>query len=186
MDSRVTTKHLILVVSIIIVCVVSCSIVQPDHHFTKKIPHSYDFGSGTLDTLAVYAILEANDITADIFSTITRTGADLRIHSLDLSYLNIDTLPEEICSMGALEYVNLSHNKLSSLPDSIIKLRIYRRVESYVQGGGGTYTNYYNGLSIDHNRFCSVPPSISSWLDTQFKQTNYLKNDTTQVCTQTQ
>jgi Leucine-rich repeat (LRR) protein len=39
--------------------------------------------------------------------------------------MGIDTIPNEIGDLGALEHLDLSNNRLRSLPDSIIKIDIF-------------------------------------------------------------
>src|SRR5665647_808284 len=79
---------------------VQCSIIEPDHEFSVKKPHSYDPGTSKNDSLTVLAILKVNNISADSFSSVVQIGSDWRVHSLDLSGMGIDTLPNEIGNLG--------------------------------------------------------------------------------------
>ncbi|MDR0666317.1 MAG: hypothetical protein LBF71_02785 [Campylobacteraceae bacterium] len=48
----------------------------------------------------------------------------LNISELDLSLLELQSLPEEICNLASLKKLNLSHNDLKSLPKNIIVLKL--------------------------------------------------------------
>jgi Leucine-rich repeat (LRR) protein len=139
-----------------------------------------------MDSLTVFAIFKINNIPVNKFSSIVTVGDDWRVQSIDLSGYGIDTLPDEISNLGALEKLNISNNNLHSLPNSIIKLRIFYPYE-YYGGGCSTYSDCHfidmlNGLTISGNSLCNVPSAISEWVDTQFKRKNYLHSDTTQRC----
>jgi hypothetical protein len=50
----------------------------------------------------------------------------LNISELDLSLLELQSLPEEICSLVNLKKLNLSQNNLKSLPKNITVLKLKR------------------------------------------------------------
>ncbi|MDR1007656.1 MAG: hypothetical protein LBL65_03730 [Campylobacteraceae bacterium] len=48
----------------------------------------------------------------------------LDIDELDLSLLELQSLPEEICNLVKLQKLNLSDNNLKSLPEKIVTLKL--------------------------------------------------------------
>lgn len=164
---------------------INCSLLAPEHDFENKKVHSYLPGSFTKDSLAVLAILKANQIPSEKFSYIVKIGMDQRVHSLNLSRMGIDTIPNEIGDLGALEHLDLSNNRLRSLPDSITKINIfysYKLCQGPCGGSDCCRTESRNGLLIYNNSLCEVNSCISSWVDKQFKTKAYLQSDSTQLC----
>lgn len=49
--------------------------------------------------------------------------ADKNLKNLDLSFQNLQSIPEYVFEMVALENLNLSHNQLQELPRDILKLK---------------------------------------------------------------
>jgi Leucine-rich repeat (LRR) protein len=177
--------HVLIIISIQIILSPHCSLIEPDHNFPIQKPHSYDPGSSTLDSIVVLEILKLNGISADKFSSVATVEKDWRIHSLRLRALGIDTLPDIICELGALDELDLANNKLRSLPDSIVRLKIiYADVRCSGPCGSADCCNTYleNGLVIKGNALCNVSSSISSWIDSQFGKKDYLQTDTSQRC----
>ncbi|HEX2956408.1 MAG TPA: leucine-rich repeat domain-containing protein [Chitinispirillaceae bacterium] len=138
-----------------------------------------------MDSIVIFEILKLNGISPDKFSSVAKVEKDWRIHSLRLRGLGIDTLPNIIGELGALDELDLANNKLRSLPDSIVRLKIiYEAVRCSGPCGSSNCCSTYleNGLVIKGNALCNVSPSISGWIDSQFKKKDYLQADTTQRC----
>lgn len=163
-----------------------CSLLTPEHQFTNRIRLSPAPGTGATDTAAVYAILEANDLPDTLFSSIVEIGEDLRVVGLNLSGRDIDTLPPVIGELASLGRLDLSENRLASLPESITRLYIsmenidegWRPVDNYLREN----PVFRNGLNIDNNMLCVVSDSVAKWLDWHFATVDYLAFDTTQQC----
>jgi hypothetical protein len=152
-----------------------CSLLIPEHEFPVERPHTYDPGSAEMDTASVYAILKANNIPLKYFDSVVQIEWDWRVHELDLHKMEIDTIPDDIGNLGALDRLDLSNNNLRNLPDSIVKLKVF--YEQDVCDGIFDYTcslQTFNGLSVDHNYLCSASQSVSDWIDRQFGKKGYL------------
>jgi Leucine-rich repeat (LRR) protein len=48
----------------------------------------------------------------------------LNISELDLSLLELQSLPKEICNLAKLKKLNVSNNNLKSLPEEIVVLKL--------------------------------------------------------------
>jgi hypothetical protein len=162
-----------------------CSLLGPDHYFPIQKPHSFDPGSSEKDSAVVFEILKMNDIPTEKFASVAIVDKDWRIHSLNLSKMGIDTLPESIGELGALDILDLSNNAIHILPDSIVNLKIIypEKVCKSFQGRPEYCTTYVrNGLKLNDNFLCDVPEIISNWIDKHFEKNDYIKADTTQRC----
>ncbi|MBN1757225.1 MAG: leucine-rich repeat domain-containing protein [Chitinispirillaceae bacterium] len=169
------------------IVLVRCSLITPEHEFDfpERRLHSWRPGSLQTDSAAVLALLALNNIPFNRFDDVAEIGPDLRVYSLDFSGMGIDTLSDTIGTLGALTNLDISGNRLTTLPDSIIKLTI-RSTQEVCNGPCGSSdccsTVSYNGLILDHNRLCSLPASVTNWVDSHFNRFGYLASDTTQQC----
>lgn len=159
-----------------------CSLLTPDHQFPVERPHTYDPGSAETDSASVYAILKANNIPLEYFESVVQIEWDWRVHELDLHNMQIDTLPDDIGNLGALDRLDLSNNNLKNLPDSIVKLKVFYQKDVCDGIFDNCHPQTFNGLSISRNYLCSVSKTVSDWIDRQFDKKEYLPADSTQQC----
>lgn len=55
--------------------------------------------------------------------------ADKNLKNLDLSFQKLQSIPEYLFEMVALENLNLSHNQLQELPRDILKLKSLKNLD---------------------------------------------------------
>jgi Leucine-rich repeat (LRR) protein len=106
------------------------------------------------DSVSLAAILRANNLNlkTDAVSTWSVSG---RIVALNLDSLNISVLPRDIGYMDSLKTIDLTGNRLISLPKEIITL--------------APSTN----LLVDYNRLCTVSDTIKTWITKYSKNANW-------------
>lgn len=94
------------------------------------------------DTVIVRTILDANQQYTIGVEEVTDVDTCGRIAFLDISEMDIRTLPVQLCSLSALTRLSLYNNALTQLPENIGRLRKLRE------------------LKVQNNKLTSIPSSI--------------------------
>eukprot|EP01046_Picozoa_sp_COSAG06_P001350 COSAG06_NODE_43_length_29826_cov_32.009621_30_plen_682_part_01 len=85
----------------------------------------------------------------------TYSGSDARVAKLGLSFCNIDVMPDSIGDLDKLNYLDIRHNNLKRLPESISKLTMIWN-NGNLRGG-----RYGNGEQLDCGDW-NGPESVSA------------------------
>jgi len=156
----------------------------------KTIPLKNEVDSSFYDdTISIRKILDANDTIIRISDRIKKSDKGVII-SLDLSDLNLDTLPDDIGDLSHLEHLDVSRNNLSYLPDNIQRCKNLTEIDAdynvleefspqllqclhleeismmhnqinFLPDSIGYLTNLYT-LNLNYNNLSELPPSFSS------------------------
>lgn len=119
--------------------------------------HFYKFPITTpryRDSVSLAAILRSNNVTLPIDS-VSASSVSGRIISLKLAERNITVIPRDIGYMDSLKTIDLTGNRLSSLPREIVRL---------------TPTA---DLLVGYNSLCTVSDTIKTWINRYSKVANW-------------
>ena len=183
-------------IAVCIGCLSSCLLFSNDHIFDNQVNADILPGSFKKDSMAVYDIMEINNIPLDLFDSVIAVNGAGRITKLKLSSMNIKEIPENFCNLYALEYLYLDSNSIEKLPDSIGNLQQLKYLDisdnllrnlpesildidyigySYETGScGQTWTVYVNQLYVARNYLKILSPEMEAWLskhDGKWKET---------------
>jgi hypothetical protein len=96
------------------------------------------------DSLAVRAILDSNGLTNVAVDSVSNSELG-RIVKLSLTGKHLDTIPEIIGQLNALNMLLINSNELHNLPLSLASLHC--------------------AIDVNYNHLCHVTDSLSHWLD---------------------
>ena len=108
-----------------------------------------------------------NEQLKKILELLQKNGLSNVIRVLDISHNQLTTLPDSIESLVELQELDVSHNQLSTLPDSIGNLARLKRLYVYVNqltelpNSIGHLTRLQS-LNVPHNELTALPDSIGN------------------------
>lgn len=102
--------------------------------------------------------------------TVTPDLSKLRLKELSLAYNEIIHIPEEICNLATLTYLDISGNHLTHLPESIGFLESLQKLdvgENDLIELPESILNleHIEELYINYNKLQHLPPHIRTWID---------------------
>lgn len=136
----------------------------------------------SMDSLAVFHLLKANGVDSIPVESVSGREGDRIVH-LKVPGMGLKKIPAEIGSLTELKSLDLSYNKISSLPDTfshMTNLVILLLNDNGLTDLPGSIMNCKprGGLTLGHNPLCNLTPNQLDWatsFDSQFKENN--RND---------
>jgi len=148
----------------ILLCM-QCGVLPLEHSFSEAsiTPHDFFDQINENDKAVLEKICMLNALSMDNIDTCLLVKSDHKIHELDLSNKELDTIPPAISQLTELEHLNLAGNRLHSLPDSIVNLT-FPSSESTYSGGHHHYSPPPIPVFLGNNYLCSLSLQIEQWI----------------------